>query len=75
MVILVNGLFQADFALLGHFLSDVITLCLCPYTKCRRREGGIAVKLEKVDCDETCHRSESLPKITQSIDKLKKTRI
>ena len=38
-------------------------------------EGGIEVKLEKVDCDETCHRSESLPTITQSIDKLKKTHI
>ena len=38
-------------------------------------EGGIAVKLEKVDCDETCHKSESSPTITQSIDKLKKTRI
>ena len=78
MVILVKGLFQADFALLGHFRPDVITLCLCPYTKCRRGgggEGGIEVKLEKVDCDETCHRSESLPTITQSIDKLKKTRI
>ena len=37
--------------------------------------GGIAVKLEKVDCDETCHKSESSPTITMSIDKLKKTRI
>ena len=35
--------------------------------------GGIAVKLEKVDCDETRPKSESSPTITQSIDKLKKT--
>ena len=37
--------------------------------------GGIAVRLEKVDCEETCHKSESSPTITPSIDKLKKTRI
>ena len=38
--------------------------------------GSIAVKLEQqVDCDETRHKSESLPTITPSIDKLKKTRI
>ena len=37
--------------------------------------GGIAVKLEKVDCNDTRPKSESSPTITQSIDKLKKTRI
>ena len=39
------------------------------------RGGGITVRLEKVDCEETCHKSESSPTITPSIDKLKKTRI
>ena len=45
------------------------------HTQNAGRGEGIAVKLEKVDCDETCHKSESSPTITQSIDKLKKTRI
>ena len=74
MAIPVKGLFQVDFAVLGQFRPEVITLCLCPLPIHKMRGGGgIAVKLEKVDCDETRPKSESSPTITQSIDKLKKT--
>ena len=45
------------------------------HTQNSGRGGGIAVKLGKDDCDETRPKSESSPTITQSIDKLKKTRI